>query len=417
MRSAIITTDISDHYPIMVTYDKLKPTNTKDPLKFKCRPMNDNNVARINEYLNNMNWTNLETLDTNQGFEVFMSSITDAINLFAPEKTITITPKNILRNPWMTPDLVKDSHKLNRLYMKQKLKAPDNPRSIEYKKLKNEYNANKRLHKQEYYTKLLENAKSNIKKTWKILNSLTGKNNDKSSTTNSFRNNGETITDPNTIANNFCDYYSNIGETLASKIPFAHKHFSQYLSNSNERSIFINPTHPEEIENIIRNMKPKKSQGKDNINSVFIKKIKESICRPLTLLMNKSIDNGVVPQVLKLAKVLPIFKSKDQELYSNYRPISILPCLSKILEKIMHNRLYQFLEMNNILIDQQFGFRPGYSTTHAITKLTTDILEAIDKKQHTVGLFLDLSKAFDTINHETLLKKLHHYGVRGLALE
>ena len=115
--------------------------------------------------------------------------------------------------------------------------------------------------------------------------------------------------------------------------------------------------------------------------------------------------------------MIPIYKNKSAEEYSNYRPISLLPTLSKIMEKVMHKRLYNFLNTNNIFYSSQFGFRPKCSTTHAIALLTAHILEALDNKQHTIGVFLDLSKAFDTINHKTLLYKLQHYGIRGLALE
>jgi len=120
---------------------------------------------------------------------------------------------------------------------------------------------------------------------------------------------------------------------------------------------------------------------------------------------------------MKTAKVIPIYKSKDKTNMSNYRPISLLPTISKILEKVVHNRLYNFLSVNNILNVNQFGFRPLHSTTDAVCTFTNDILSAFDNKYTTLAVLLDLYKAFDTIDYSILLRQLSHYGIRGSALD
>jgi retron-type reverse transcriptase len=130
-----------------------------------------------------------------------------------------------------------------------------------------------------------------------------------------------------------------------------------------------------------------------------------------------SINSGIVPQQLKIARVVPIFKSGDNSVFSNYRPISVLPIFSKIFEKIVHNRITNYLEQHGILFHNQYGFRKSHSTLLALQSLSIKITEAVDQKIYNIGIFIDLSKAFDTVNHDILLRKLYHYGIRGLALD
>ena len=163
-------------------------------------------------------------------------------------------------------------------------------------------------------------------------------------------------------------------------------------------------------------MDAKKSTGHDGFSILIIKKLATELSVPLTLIFNMSIKDGTVPDQLKIARVIQIHKESKNN-FSNYRPISILPGFSKILERLVFNRCISFLNKYNILFENQFGFRPKHSTNMAVIKLINKIVNASNNNEITAGIFLDLSKAFDTIKHDILLDKMAHYRFRGIVLD
>jgi hypothetical protein len=177
------------------------------------------------------------------------------------------------------------------------------------------------------------------------------------------------------------------------------------------------PTDPNEIILIVSELSNKTSSGHDFIPVDILKASIFPIAVPLSGLINKSFEHGVFPDALKIGKVCPVFKSGDKSSLANYRPISILPSFSKIYEKAMYNRLSSFLSDCNILVDNQYGFRKNHSTYMALVDLYDKISNAIDNNEFAMSVFIDLSKAFDTLDHNILCNKLYYYGVRGTALD
>ena len=158
----------------------------------------------------------------------------------------------------------------------------------------------------------------------------------------------------------------------------------------------------EEFKNTFFALKTNRSPGYENLHVNVIRKLYNELKIPLMNIFNLSLTTGIFPDKMKIAKVSPIFKKGEKSIISNYRPISVLPCFSKILERIMYNRLYNYLTENNILFNKQFGFRSGHSTEHALLELIDQISDSFNDKRYFLGIFIDLSKAFDTVDHNIL---------------
>ena len=160
----------------------------------------------------------------------------------------------------------------------------------------------------------------------------------------------------------------------------------------------------------------KTSSGVDGISPVLLKYIKHEISKPVTLILNQCLTTGIFPDKLKIAKVVPIYKSDDENIFNNYRPISILPALSKVFEKIVFNQTYTYFDDHNLFFGNQYGFREKHSTELAVLEVIYRITNQLDKGLTPMNIYLDLSKAFDTLDHDILVHKLQYYGVSGSAL-
>lgn len=419
--SAIIPSNISDHFPV-VTFlaGKNKIKDNKTPLMFKYRPINLQAIDEIKQEIRNTDWTGLNNVDANNAYSQFIEKLNLIINTFAPEREVLIHPKNVIVEEWMTKGLMKSSYRLNRLYRKCVNKPKTDDMHTRYIEQRNLYNRLKRIAKKTYYESLFDQYKLDIKKTWKLMNSIIGKTNDKSHIQKVFNENNQIVEGPQNIADGFCRYFSNIGSKLADELSSSNSTYHNYLSRHkilNPSSFFLTPTTPDEVKLLIKSLKPKKSSGNDKLTPILIKQLDLEISYPLSVLINKSFSEGIVPDALKIAKVIPIHKAKERDQFSNYRPISILPVISKLYEKAMHKRLLNFMEKHDLLYQSQYGFRENHSTIMAVLELINKTIDSLDSKESVIAIFLDLSKAFDTINHKILLSKLAYYGVRGVGYE
>ena len=215
------------------------------------------------------------------------------------------------------------------------------------------------------------------------------------------------------IANALNGFYVNIGKRLANNIQESNVNYREYLNEHQNNTFFLVP-----LKKVIRSIDQSKAAGYDSIPARLLVHAVDYICEPLTHICNLSITTGIFPKDLKIARVIPIYKKGIKTSPGNYRPISILPVISKVFEKKLVNaRLMKFIESNHILSEHQYGFRHGYSTKLSLINLTNQITKLTDEGRVTDGIFIDFAKAFDTIDHTILLNKMCHYGVRGQPLD
>ena len=409
--NGIFLTDISDHLPVFTIVSDLKIHQALNHIK--SRSSSIKNHSLFTEKLKDTTWDDiLQCPDGKLAFTNFHNRILKLFNNCFPLKEITINYSN--KKPWLTTGLKKSIKIKNMLYIKAKRNYCKETLD-RYKRYKSKLSRLMKISERDYFNNKILSLKDNAKKTWSVIKNIINKQKAKRYT-ESFMIDDNLINDGNVIVDKFNEFFANIGTNLANKIPRSSKNASDFIDVDINNTIFLRSTDNNEIKTVIKMLKDS-SPGWDNITASCLKNNHEILCPIITHLVNLSLTQGFFPNELKTAKVVPLFKSEDSSLFTNYRPVSILSVISKIFERIMHSRITEFIIENKIIYEYQFGFREGYNTTLALTTLVDKISCAVGNNELVIGLFLDFKKAFDTINHNILFDKLFKYGVRGLALD
>ena len=422
--SGICINQFSDHHPYFISLKIIKPKHQL-PKYIKVRKYSPN---ALNNFHNEILSTNiLDQLEMNplanpnDNYEKIEKIITNAHNKCIPSKVTKFNKYKHSRSSWITQGILKSIHYRDKLYKKLKKEPPNTPLFAQNKVNLSTYNKilrqSIRLAKKTYYDKSFTKYKHDIKNTWATINTILQKTKNKRTFPSYFKDDNDTITDKLDIANRFNLFFTNIGKNLADTLNSPNsKNHKNYLGTSTQSRFTFRHIDQKEIENIIKDFTPKTSTGHDNLSINLIKLVNKEIALPLKIIINQMFSTGIFPNKLKIAKIIPIFKKDDDKVFNNYRPISLLPVISKIFEKAMFIQVYDYFQDEKLFYASQYGFRKGHSTEYAALEIVDRIMNDMDKGLVPINIYLDLSKAFDTIDHNILLDKLYHYGIQGTTL-
>lgn len=420
--SGILIDDTSDHLPVLLKIKRLTDSKADSTQNGVYRTNLDKN--KLVAFFQLHDWTyfcrqcDLST-KVDDMYDEFISIVTNYFNNSKITKMLRLTRNNNPENKWMTIGILNSRKNKNKLY-KRFITNPTPENKQEYTTYRNKYNNILRMAKKQYYDNKFTEYKSNSRMTWKTINEVMNKNTCKSKQAIShIKHMNEDINNKNQIADIFNDFFSNIGSSLTSKLTVpAFGSYAEHLQKAPRplHGMAFPDTDQYEIMSACASINISHAQDCDGLSVNDVKPILPYLYIPLSHLFNCMARNSVFPNKLKMARVVPIHKNGLNENVTNYRPISILPVFSKIFERIIYNRIYNYLNNKNIFSTQQYGFRQKYSTELAITDICNDISQAHENKDVGIGIFLDLTKAFDLIDHSILIKKLQYYGIQGPAI-
>ena len=379
--TGILYTDLTDHFPVFhIDYTSIIK---HDESTIKRRIYNQSNVESFSSALRNHSWDHvLSSNDAQTAYTAFLNDYTGIYNSCFPMKTVKIGYKN--RKAWLSEGLKRAIKIKNQLYRKQR-KSNNDEHELIYKRFRNKLNGMLIKAERNHYSKLIEENKNNMKKSWSILKEVINKRKSDSSCSR-FIINDQIVSDKHQISNGFNSFFVNIGPSLAKKIPSDSRSPTIFMRDRVVNSMVLENVLSNEVVAIVKNLKEGGS-GWDCISASIVKTTYRDFIEPLTHIFDLSISQGVFPNELKVARVVPLFKSGNSMVLSNYRPVSVLPVFSKILERLIYNRLLSFVKKYNILYQYQFGFRAEHSPNLALIFLVDKISNALEKGDYVLGLF------------------------------
>lgn len=409
----ICTSTVADHSCIILSFNK--NIDRGNPKQKKLKKID---YKAIVAELQQINWKELlSNLTSNDATERFITTIREKMKNHT--STIIVQSKTRSLKPWVTPGLIRCIRNRDRLYKRMK-KDPSNVIiKISYLRYRNTCNKILKNLKNLYFQKEMQRHKYNVKKQWGCIKKLCYLEKNKVNCQELLNCKPNTEDSLNYINN----YFINVGNKLANEI-LAKNNLNEHdlaKTTTDEQhpisSFVLLPTDEAEVRSTILSLKNSSATGWDDLPSKLYKSGVDALCAPITAICNSCFNEGVFPDALKRSVVIPIFKTGERDDIANYRPISLLPTLSKIIEKLINKRLKNYLESNNLLSENQYGFRDQKSTTDAIQRVISKIVSNLDSNRKALAIFLDLAKAFDTVSIPILLKKLENIGIRGKQLD
>ena len=426
LMTGTISERISHHLPIVQFSKLVCPSKNKDK---KYTQYYNFSTSNINSFVKQLEETteNLVVNDYLSNFSIFHDIFTKTVDEACKLDVPKTTKRNNINNPWITESIINSVQTKHELFNSwKKTVSRKNPKG-DVEKFEKYRTYNKLLKKSiknaksKFHSEKFDACKGNMKKTWTLINKIRGKN--RKEIKPIFKIDNERITNRRLIANKFNEYFVSVAEKMnlsaaqntecdtdsdGSNIPS----FTDFMGESQLGSIFMHDCTDEEIKTIIKELDSSKAS---DIPIKLVKRSSHVISPILKQYYNIFISKGQFPDIFKIGKITPIFKKGDEENFENYRPVSTLPLFGKIFEKVIYSRLYSYLISKRILHPNQFGFRKSHSTSHALNYSISEIQKSLNDNKHVVGIYIDLSKAFDTIDHAKLLSKLSRYGIRGNA--